>query len=156
MPALLRIMKTDSLIKMKTHAVSTLINFVGGLNTQDDEDEEGGDTGAENEIIKLYSAEIFETLVNLLKEAIDPAVNYEPLQEECMNLLSAVAQLSEKDFAKYYGVLMPIMMQILTNVGTANMQQMNLRARTIETMGYMIEAVAEEKASFAQSVHEIA
>jgi hypothetical protein len=32
---------------------------------------------------------------------------------------------------------------------------MNLRARTIETMGFMIEAVAEEKATFSASVTEI-
>ena len=35
------------------------------------------------------------------------------------------------------------------------MQQMTLRARTIETLGYMIEAVAEEKATFLSSIHEI-
>lgn len=32
---------------------------------------------------------------------------------------------------------------------------MTLRARTIETLGYMIEAVAEEKATFVGSIHEI-
>ena len=65
-----------------------------------------------------------------------------------MNLLSAVAQLIEKDFSKYYDSLMPLMMQILSNIGSSNMQLMTLRARTIETMGYMIEAVAEEKVTF--------
>jgi len=72
-----------------------------------------------------------------------------------MNLLSAVAQLIEKEFSKYFNVLIPLMMQILINVGTTNQQQMNLRARTIETMGFMIEAVAEEKATFLASVVEI-
>ena len=72
-----------------------------------------------------------------------------------MNLLSAVAQLIEKEFSKYFNVLIPLMMQILVNVGTTNQQQMNLRARTIETMGFMIEAVAEEKATFLVSVVEI-
>jgi len=33
---------------------------------------------------------------------------------------------------------------------------MTLKARTIETIGYMIEAVAEEKSTFLSSVHEIA
>lgn len=32
---------------------------------------------------------------------------------------------------------------------------MTLRARTIEAMGFMIEAVAEEKATFGASVKEI-
>jgi hypothetical protein len=39
-----------------------------------------------------------------------------------MNLLSASAQVIEKEFSKYYNDLMPLMMQILENVGTANMQ----------------------------------
>lgn len=72
-----------------------------------------------------------------------------------MNLLSAVAQLIEKEFSKYFSVLVPLMMQILLNVGTTNQQQMNLRARTIETMGFMIEAVAEEKVTFLANVTEI-
>lgn len=72
-----------------------------------------------------------------------------------MNLLSAVAQLIEKEFSKYFSVLVPLMMQILLNVGTTNQQQMNLRARTIETMSFMIEAVAEEKATFLANVTEI-
>jgi hypothetical protein len=41
--------------------------------------------------------------------------------------------------------MMPMMIQILNNVGTANMSQMTLRSRTIEAMGFMIEAVSEEK-----------
>ena len=104
--------------------------------------------------MKAYSQELFETLVRLLKKAID--VNYEPLQEEVMNLLSASAQVIESEFSKYYNVLMPLMMQILDNIGTANIQQMTLRARTIETMGHMIAAVAEEKEAFKDSVHQIA
>jgi hypothetical protein len=35
------------------------------------------------------------------------------------------------------------------------MQQMTLRARTIEAMGFMIEAVAEEKATFVDNVNQI-
>lgn len=70
--------------------------------------------------MKGYSQELFETLIELLKKGIN--VNYEPLQEEVMNLLSASAQVIESEFAKYYNVLMPLMMQILGNIGTANMQ----------------------------------
>ncbi len=50
---------------------------------------------------------------------------------------------------------MPLMMQILNGVSSTNMQQMTLRARTIETMGFMIEAVAEEKSAFLENVHQI-
>jgi len=83
--------------------VSTVINFVNGLNQGDDEEEED-----ETQVIQMYSQELFETLVTLLKKAIE--VSYEPLQEEVMNLLSAVAQLIDKEFAKYYNALMPLML----------------------------------------------
>lgn len=152
MPVLLNMMSTESLIKMQTHTVSTVINFANGLHNQEEEEEDDA-AGDNSDIIKIYSDQLFEILVQLLKKGIDN--NYEPMQEEVMNLLSAIAQLIEKEFSKYFGVLIPLMMQILLNVGTTNQQQMNLRARTIETMGFMIEAVAEEKATFLPNVLEI-
>jgi hypothetical protein len=53
MPKLLSMMATESLVKMQSHAVSTVINFVNGLHSQDDEEEEEGENDT---IIKLYSA----------------------------------------------------------------------------------------------------
>ena len=73
-----------------------------------------------------------------------------------MNLLSVVADLIQSQFAKFYNDLMPMMMQILTNVAMTNMTQMTLRARTIEAMGFMISAVSEERETFKQGVLEIA
>jgi len=108
MPVLLKMMNEEQLIKMQTHAVSTVINFANGLHSGDDEDGgEDGDATDNTEIIKIYSQSLFETLVSLLKKGVEQ--NYEPLQEETMNLLSVVAQLIEKEFAKYYNVLVPIM-----------------------------------------------
>lgn len=60
-----------------------------------------------------------------------------------MNLLSVVASLIEGQFAQFYNQLMPMMIQILNNVPMTNMTQMTLRSRTIEAMGFMIEAVQE-------------
>jgi len=94
-----------------------VINFANGLHNEDEEEEDGN--GEDNsDIIKIYSDQLFDILVNLLKKGIDS--NYEPMQEEVMNLLSTVAQLIEKEFSKYFNVLIPLMMQILINVGTTN------------------------------------
>jgi hypothetical protein len=60
-----------------------------------------------------------------------------------MNLLAVVASLIESHFSQFYNELMPMMIQILTNVPMTNMTQMTLRSRTIEAMGFMIEAVSE-------------
>ena len=65
-----------------------------------------------------------------------------------MNLLSIVAAIIDSEFAKYYNEFMPLLMSILVNVGVDTHSQKNLRAKTIEAMGFMIEAVSEEKATF--------
>ena len=39
LPVLIKMMKEEELIKMQTHAVSTVINFVNGLQSQDDDEE---------------------------------------------------------------------------------------------------------------------
>ena len=147
MPVLMRLMNEEALIKMQTHTVSTIINFAKGLLAEDEEgDAQGG-------IMELYSQGLFESLVKLLQKAVEQ--NYEPLQEEVMSLLSVAASLIEKEFAKFYSVLMPMMLRILDNVGAVTMQQKTLRARTIEAMGFMIEAVSEEKAAFNDNVLQI-
>eukprot|EP00347_Sterkiella_histriomuscorum_P001538 403371652 len=146
-----RMMAQETLLKIQTHAVSAVINFARGLNEEEDE-EENGVTG--QKIMENYQSELFNGLVILLKKGID--TNYEPLQEEVMNLLSVVADLIQSQFAKFYNDLMPMMMQILTNVAMTNMTQMTLRARTIEAMGFMISAVSEERETFKQGVLEIA
>lgn len=51
MPVLLKMMSTESLIKMQTHAVSTVINFANGLHSGDDEEEGGEESTNNTEII---------------------------------------------------------------------------------------------------------
>jgi hypothetical protein len=44
-------------------------------------------------------------------------LNNEPLQEEVISLLSCMASIIDKDFAKYYNDFMPMMIEILTVIG---------------------------------------
>ena len=39
MPVLMKMMATESLLKIQTHAVSTIINFARGLNETEDDEE---------------------------------------------------------------------------------------------------------------------
>jgi hypothetical protein len=64
-PALLKMMNNEELLKMKTQAVSTMINFVRGFIVEDD-NEEDENTNA-NKIMEIYSKDVFITLINLLK-----------------------------------------------------------------------------------------
>lgn len=74
MPVLLKMMAQENLIKIQTHAVSAVINFVRGFNDEEEE-EETGVTG--QKIMENYQVELFQTLVVLLKKGID--TSYEPL-----------------------------------------------------------------------------
>lgn len=65
------------------------------------------------------------------------------MQEEVMNLLNVSATLIEDQFSKYFASFMPLMIEILDNVEGKTISQMNLRARTIESIGFMISAVSE-------------
>jgi hypothetical protein len=47
--------------------------------------------------------------------------SYEPLQEEVLNLLSISASIMDKDFHAYYEMFMPMMLEILANVGMSTM-----------------------------------
>ena len=62
-----------------------------------------------------------------------------------MNLLNVSATLIEQHFAKYFSKFMPLMADILQNVEGSTMQQMNLRARTIESIGFMVAAVTDNE-----------
>lgn len=149
MPVLIQMMNNETLNKLKAHAVSTTINFVRGFINDEEEDTEDENKKG-NKILEKYSTQLFTTLITLLKKGITE--NHEPMQEEVMNLISIMANIIEKDFAKYYNDLMPMMLEIISVVGMQTMQQKNLRAKTIETMGFMIEAVTDERETFNANV----
>lgn len=150
MPVLVKLMNTEAILKLRCHAVSCVINFVRGFVSEEDEEEEEKKA---MKILEIYTKDLFVSLAGLLKLAITE--NYEPLQEEVMNLLGLMASLIGKDFAQYYNDFMPMMYEILNNVGQATLAQKTLRSRTIEAMGFMIEAVAEEKTAFNENVLKI-
>lgn len=72
-----------------------------------------------------------------------------------LNLISVTATLIDKDFSPFYNTFIPMMTEILTNIGMTSMPQKMLRAKAIGTIGFMIESVSEMKSSFSSSVMEI-
>ena len=62
-----------------------------------------------------------------------------------MNLLNSSATLIEEKFADYFNDFMPLMEKIIDNVESKTPDQMRLRARTIESMGVIIESVSDDK-----------
>lgn len=66
-----------------------------------------------------------------------------------------MATIIDQEFAKYYNELVPMMLELLNHIGMQTIEQKTLRSKTIETMGFMIEAVAAEKQAFLPSVQAI-
>ncbi len=73
-----------------------------------------------------------------------------------LNLLSITSTIIDKDFAKYYNVFMPMMVEILTNIPSTSVEQKSLRSKTITTIGFLISSVSDEKQTFFKNVVEIA
>ena len=138
-PVLISIMKDEKILKIQSHAVSCMINFTSGPIQQDENEIE--ETTKSSEFMSGYADQLYQTLTDLLKKAIHE--KYEPLQEEVMNLLNISANLLEEQFSKYFNTFLPLMIEILDNVEGKTVQQMNLRARTIESIGFMISAVSD-------------
>lgn len=139
-PALLSIIDGEKSLKVKAQAVNCLYYFVHGLIQEDDAEVE--DTKKSSEIMLAYVDALFKSLAQQLTASVD--AGYEPLQEQVMGLLNVSASLIEEKFADYFDSFMPLMIKIIKQVESQTAQQRNLRARTIESMGIMIAAVAEQ------------
>jgi hypothetical protein len=149
-PALLQIINSAELPKLRTQAVHCLYQFTSGLIEEDKN--EIDETKKSSDIMLAYYGPLFESLVTNLTKAVDE--NYEPMQEQVMNLLNASATLIEEKFADYFNQFMPLMEKIIDNVDSKTPGQMRLRARTIESMGVMIASVADNR-SFLQTVQRV-
>lgn len=71
-----------------------------------------------------------------------------------MNLLNAAAYLIEGSFAKYFNGFMPLLREIVGTVESKTQEQMQLRARAMESMGVLIVSVAENQ-EFLGTVQEV-
>ena len=74
-----------------------------------------------------------------------------------LSLLHSVCSVILSDFGEYFNDFMPLMTEILQNVGTETMQDKKLRAKTIDTIGSIIIAVSdcEDKEKFKNSVIQV-
>ena len=140
-PHLLKITEEEKCLKIVTQSIYCLNSFAAGLIQEDDAEIE--ETKKSGEVMMLYADQLLTSLTNNLKKAIQE--NYEPMQEQVLNLLNVTASLIEEKFATYFPHFMPLLNEILENVEAKDMQKMQLRARAIESMGVLIASVSEER-----------
>lgn len=144
MKALMSMMTNETVLKMKTHAVSTMINFCKGLI---DEDEDEVETTKKNStIMNMYAEELLTILVNLLNIAMENS--FIPLCSEVLDLLSLVASIIESKFAKYYNHFTPLLLGIFAKMPMTTVPQQTMRAKIITTLGFLVQSVSESKEQF--------
>ena len=76
------------------------------------------------------------------------------MQGEVLNLLNSMATLIEDKFGAYFNEFMPLMEKIIDGVEAKAPEQMRLRARTFESIGFMIESVSDNR-DFLSSVQRV-
>ena len=76
------------------------------------------------------------------------------MQDAVLNLLNASAYLIEDHFANYFNDFMPLLREILEKVEGSTPEQMQLRARTIESMGVLIVSITEKR-EFLGTVQDV-
>ena len=113
-------------IKIKTRAISTMINFSRELLNHEEE----------KNVLNMYADDLANILVNLFQMGITK--EYYPLIEEVLSVLSIWAELLGDKFNKYYGTFMPGLKNLLNTLGTENTEQINLRTLTISTIGHLM------------------
>jgi hypothetical protein len=72
--------------------------------------------------VQKYAQDIMMTQTTLLKQGIQN--NQQMLLQEVLGLISTMARILESVFALFYNTLMPMMIEILTNVQATDAEKM--------------------------------
>jgi hypothetical protein len=118
-------------IKIKTRAVSCLINFSRELLNHADH----------KALLDNYVNDIMKNLVGLFE--VGMAKEYYPLIEEVLSILSILAELLGEKFSQYYSTFMPGLKNLLASLGSENSESLNLRQLTISTIGHLLGSFKE-------------
>lgn len=99
-------MRDEQLVKLKTQATSCMVNFVRGLIDEEAYIDETSEAQKEySKILAPYSGIMVSTITGLFQFSLE--INYAPLQEEVLGLLSCLANVLETKFSEHYNKFMP-------------------------------------------------
>lgn len=110
-PMLIKLMKDEQLLKMKTRSVQCTTNFVRGLLNEDDDQGKEEVPEEHKNLLQQYADDMVQTISDLFQMSIEQ--NYAPLQGETLALLSCLANVLQTHFVKYYAKFMPGLINIL-------------------------------------------
>lgn len=130
LPALIATVDDQSL-KVQSHAISALINFNEEVNKSD---------------LLPYA----DALMQMLFERIGPDKNLK-LREQSLTCLAVVAGVLEKNFLKYYNIVMPATKEILLTA--TKEEEYGLRGRAVECASIIGFSVGKE--AFEMDGHDV-
>ncbi|KAJ8507252.1 hypothetical protein ONZ45_g10362 [Pleurotus djamor] len=113
--------------RVHSHAAAALINFCEGVA---------------RDTLVPYLDPIVERLLRLLNPHGDPATVRRYVQEQAITTLAMVADASEQTFAKHYGSIMPLLLNILQNANGP--EYAKLRSKAMECAGLIAIAVGRQ------------
>lgn len=150
---LIELMSEDTIMKLKTQATQTMLNFCRGM-VADEEDDNSFDG---SETLKQYIAPILQALGTNLDLGIQQKC--EQLQNESLSLISTIADVVGSSFDQYFNVFTTsLKMGIGIPQTTENtVTEKQLLAKMIMALGSIIRAVTncEDTEPFKPTVLEI-
>lgn len=144
LPPVVKILQSAPELKLRTRAVSMLINFFRELLECEDE---------EKAFMSNYLPVIMESLIELFEKAV--AQSQMALLEEVVSLISIIAAISEEKFTPYYSRMMPGLKNLVMNTPNDTDAHNKLRTLTISTLGYVIASHRSNPAEIEKDILQI-
>lgn len=127
-------------LKVQFKAVQCLQNFEKGLMDHRDV-----------KIMETYLPQIMQEIARIFEYSL-AKMNF-ILMENVLETITNIAEMNP--FENYYTVFMPGLKKILSLIGSENQQQIMIRSKTVETIGYLLASVKEHPQIFEPDCKEI-
>jgi hypothetical protein len=113
-------------LKVQFKAIQCLQNFEKGLMDHRDVN-----------VMEKYLPQIMQEIARIFEYSV-AKMNF-ILMENVLETITNIAEMNP--FENYYTVFMPGLKKILNLIGTENQQQLMIRSKTVETIGYLLASV---------------
>ena len=145
LPALAQLMSDkESSIRVKTQSCNALVEFLRGLVSEENS----------AKVLSNFTADLVKLLSQLFEYSLKES--YSPLQEASLSALSLLSNILEKEFAPFYGQLMPGLKKLFFGLNAQTQEQKKLKSNTIETMSFLCSSISEDRDKYLTDLNEIA
>ena len=136
LPALAKLLSNEKSLRVKSMASLVLNKFLEGLITKNKNKEDN------IQILKPYINDLINLILNIFEESL--TINYEPLQKNCLDCISLLANIHENNFGDFYSKIMSGLKKLYYNLEAKTSEQKQLKTNCITTMGYLLSGITDE------------